>query len=216
MMVDCQLLIGGFAFSRDTIFQSAINNHQSTGHFFHRCSTKHQRFNIPGRGIILAHSLSHLTIVEMENQVKNTPAVLQELMAVHNTRIHGYEQVQQQNADEELKTRLTDNILQSQKYIAEMVYELSQYGDAAQSDVNRDNTFHKVWADAEEDLAHEAKFTILDACQRIEEALLKTYDELLESVSDLPDSTRHLLQRQRQLIEQAYQSLPTLNNPATH
>lgn len=130
----------------------------------------------------------------METQTKTTIAFLQELLAAHAARIEGYEQLAAQHESE--KDRFTKAIENSRQQTAQLMEELSAYGDASHSEVNRDTPVHKLWTAITTAPENATQDTLMSTVAEAEKALAELYAQAINEASDLPDTLRDLLEKQ--------------------
>ncbi len=126
----------------------------------------------------------------MATQAATPITTIQELIAAHTARIEGYEQLKTHGQDH--GNQFDENIQESQSYVAQLMEELAAYGDAAQSEVNRDTPLHKRWSELSVAPARVDPVQIADA----EKALVEKYRTILRDTADLPESLEKLLQKQ--------------------
>ncbi len=138
----------------------------------------------------------------MQTQVTNPVATIQQLMAAHATRADGYEKLENETADTTLKSNFTGKASASRRCNEELLKELAQFGDAAQSEVNRDNDHQRVWKEIAAGMEiNPGKSTSLAVKE--ESALLALYGQALEDANGLPESLRELLEQQKKMLSES-------------
>lgn len=131
--------------------------------------------------------------------------IVQELIAIHTTRIEAATRL-----GPLASTTLSVAIItQSKKYVEELMEELSNFGDAVQSTVNRENEFQHTWKEALTKVDSLSK-PDCEAIQQNMEAILKTfYQEVISGGNALPASVMQLLHKQSLGIETDLQEPPS-------
>ncbi|MBC8110664.1 MAG: DUF2383 domain-containing protein [Verrucomicrobia bacterium] len=154
----------------------------------------------------------------MENaQVMNTPMALQQFIAMHTSRIEGYTKAQEHTQDENLKNLFGNLSQQAEQFQKKLMEELTQYGDATHSNVNKENEFFKIWDKAVSDFADKPAFTAAEVCRFVEKTVVETYRITIENTSDLPETTHDTLLSQQTLLEANIEKMtgkPDLENPS--
>ncbi len=131
----------------------------------------------------------------MQSQTQNPVATLQELMAAHATRADGYGNLQGRTTDAALKSEFAGKAAASHRCNEELLKELAQFGDAAQSEANRDNEHQRVWTEITAGTGNDSE-RLAEMAGQAESSLLALYGHALADTSGLPDSLRGLLERQ--------------------
>ncbi len=124
----------------------------------------------------------------MATQAVTPITTIQELLAAHAVRIEGYGHLRTRT---DQNTEVDQAVQTSQTHVAQLMEELAAYGDAAQSEVNRDTPLHKRWSEvAAQEQVDMSKIVEAD------QALTDQYRQVLENSTDLPESLRELLEQQ--------------------
>jgi uncharacterized protein (TIGR02284 family) len=87
--------------------------------------------------------------------------------------------------------------------------EVRNLGGEPQDGTSLLGDLHRAWIDFRSALATKDELAVLDECERGEETAIKNYLEVLDDTT-LPESTRTLLMKQRDLIGEAVQKIKTL------
>ena len=133
----------------------------------------------------------------MRNEGKTPIQIIQELLAVLSTRKEACEELSGRSDDSELRNELTSRVDQTNRFIDELTAELSLFGDAVTSEVDRKNEYLVMWTNskATEDSAR-MKHTFFE----MESALVRIYEEADDTVAELPDTLKEIVHRQRQEV----------------
>lgn len=132
----------------------------------------------------------------MEKQTKTPVQVLQEIIAIHTSRKEAIDKLKEQQISGDLAASFLTASRQSDQYISALMNELSSFGDAVISDVDRDNAYHATWKKALENIASVNPKEYGQTFKTLEESLKKTYQDFLQTNSELPGSLRELLTAQ--------------------
>ena len=127
----------------------------------------------------------------MQTSGQNPITWLQRLLAAHSVRKDGYEQLLSEKPDSEEKYR--ERLRESERQAAQLVEELSAYGDAAQSEATQDNEYRRIWAKIKGNQSDTKEIN------QSESLLIQLYDEA-HAEPELPESLRSLLETQRQQL----------------
>ena len=131
----------------------------------------------------------------MEQQVKTPVQIVQELLALHATRLEAAERLKNKVAEEDA-TILTDAHQQSEKFTGELMNELSNYGDAALSGVAHDSDYQKEWTAAIGGIDTMDAQQALNIFRSMEKTLATIYTQYTQEETNLPATLQKLLTRQ--------------------
>ena len=139
----------------------------------------------------------------MEQEQKTSPVeIVQKLIAIHTTRKEASEKMANNSASLPLQGKLESAAGQSDRFIKALLSELSQFGDAVQSEVNRDDDYQQTWNNAMVNIDTIDASTLSDTHQKLENTLLNIYSEIIDSYQDLPVSLNDLLISQLKELKQ--------------
>jgi poly-gamma-glutamate capsule biosynthesis protein CapA/YwtB (metallophosphatase superfamily) len=131
----------------------------------------------------------------MDTNTKTPVDIIQELLAVLSTRKEAAEKLMTLTGDGELKIRLENSRVQSDKFIEPLMSELSHFGDAVQGESPRENEYQVIWQKAFQDFDNINIETAASTFEQLE-AALKGHYNTLQGQSDLPESLQVLLDKQ--------------------
>ncbi|MEJ7769481.1 MAG: hypothetical protein WKF89_16805 [Chitinophagaceae bacterium] len=137
----------------------------------------------------------------MEMQTKTPVAVLQEIIALLSTRKEICEKLKQNKAAGELAGKLDAVVIQSDEFIAELLNELSEFGDAVQGDVERENEYQHKWKSMMSDIDTMSSDVLSNSFQSLEALLSSFYHTTIETNTDLPESLLVVLTRQLEVLK---------------
>lgn len=137
----------------------------------------------------------------MEMKIKAPVEIIQELIAIHTTRIEMVEKCTDKAFTPAAKTSFKSAKQQSKKYTAELMSELSNFGDAVMASVDHQNEYQVMYKNAlgkiDTMTPQEAEHTF----QSLELALKNIYESILETKADLPIVLQEMLSKQAKGIE---------------
>lgn len=139
----------------------------------------------------------------MEQEQKKSPVeIVQKLIAIHTTRKEASEKMGNNSASLPLQGKLKAAAEQSDRFIKALLNELSQFGDAVQSEVNREDEYQQTWNNAMGNIDTIDASTLSETHQKLENTLLDIYSEIIDSYHDLPVSLNDLLISQVKELKQ--------------
>jgi len=122
----------------------------------------------------------------METQTKSPVQIVQEFIALHTTRKEAAERL---HADAAV-------MQQSDRFIAELMEELSNYGDAVMANTDRENEYQQTWKDTLGKMESMTPEKQAQTFQALEASLKHMYQTTLENGTDLPVPVREMLTKQ--------------------
>ncbi|WP_018613802.1 hypothetical protein [Segetibacter koreensis] len=139
----------------------------------------------------------------MEPKEKKSPVeIVQKLIAIDTTRKEVSERMMKSNAASSMRDKLKLVSAQSQKFVKSLLNELSQFGDAVQSEVNHEDEYHEIWNKSLANIDNMEASLLEDNFKRSENSLISIYSELLDSYPDLPTTLHELLTDQLKELKQ--------------
>ena len=106
------------------------------------------------------------------------------------------------NASLPLQAKLKSAAEQSDRFIKALLNELSQFGDAVQSEVNREDDYQQTWNNAMVNIDTIDASSLSDTFQKLENTLLNIYSEIIDLYHDLPVSINDILISQVKELKQ--------------
>ncbi len=139
----------------------------------------------------------------MEQEQKKSPVeIVQNLIAVHTTRKEASEKMGNNNASHPLQDKLKSAAAQSDQFIKALLSELSQFGDAVQSEVNREDEYHETWNKAMVNIDSSDTSSLSGTIEQLENTLVDIYTQIIDSYNDLPVTLNDLLISQVKELKQ--------------
>jgi seryl-tRNA synthetase len=139
----------------------------------------------------------------MEQEEKKSPVeIVQKLIAIHTARKEASEKMVKNNASGNLQDKLSSSSAQSDRYINALLNELSQFGDAVQSEVNRDDDYNKLWNSVTVNIDTMDADSISGIFRQLENSLIKIYEQIIEAYKELPVTLNDLIVSQLKELKQ--------------
>ena len=132
----------------------------------------------------------------MEQALKKPVDIVQELIAIHTTRIEASNRLESSIGAPTLNTLKN----QSTHFISELMNELSNYGDAVTSATERDNEYQEIWTKSLSQLNSLSTNKSEGILNKMEENLKKIYSEILEDISALPEFALKIVSKQKMAL----------------
>ncbi len=140
----------------------------------------------------------------MEQEQKKSPVeIVQKLIAIHTTRKEVSERIAKNNASNQLQERSKSVAAQSDRFIKALLNELSQFGDAVQSEVNREDEFHEIWDKSLSNIDTMDTSLLSNSFEQSEKSLINIYSQIIDMYQDLPVTLNDLLLTQFKELKQA-------------
>jgi uncharacterized protein (TIGR02284 family) len=121
----------------------------------------------------------------------------------------GYKKASEDVENVLLKNFLDKHSQQRYEFGHQLKAEVRNLGGEPQDGTSLLGDIHRAWIDFRSALATKDELAVLDECERGEDTAIKNYEEVLADTT-LPESTRTLLMKQRDLIAEAVQKIKTL------
>jgi len=130
----------------------------------------------------------------MEQEQKKTPVdIVQKLIALHTTRKEVCEKMVINTASKDIQDKLNAAMSQSDRFTKALLNELSEFGDAVQSEVNRDDEYHELWNKETANTDTMDASSSSDTFKQLENCLINIYTQTLDKYPDLPVTLNDLL-----------------------
>lgn len=136
----------------------------------------------------------------MKNNILSPVQITQKVLGLLTTRKDICEKLAEKE-DGSLSKKLHDTLQQSDRFIKQLMNELSNYGDAVSSEVDRDTEYQNQWKEELEKMNTSGFQPSENAFDDLEKSLQKAYKEILENKENLPESLTNTLEKQLQEME---------------
>ncbi|QJD94605.1 PA2169 family four-helix-bundle protein [Mucilaginibacter robiniae] len=113
--------------------------------------------------------------------------VLNDLLEINNDRIKGFERSISElgNGDSDLKSLFEEYSSQSRKNVQELTAAVTQSGGSAETGNSISGTIHRAWIDVKGTFTGHDRKSILQECERGEDAMKSAYKSALAPDSEL-------------------------------
>jgi ABC-type transporter MlaC component len=132
----------------------------------------------------------------METQNKTPVEIVQELIAIHTTRKEVVDKLKEKQVTGNGTGELSAITQQSDQFITELMNELSNFGDAVQGDVDRENEYQVICKKALANIDTISPQEYQRTFEALEQSLKKIYENILNTASELPASFQEILTKQ--------------------
>ncbi|WP_374949694.1 PA2169 family four-helix-bundle protein [Mucilaginibacter sp.] len=148
----------------------------------------------------------------MESTEKSVE-VLNDLIEINNDRIDGFERASKDlgNVDVDLKAVFEKFASDSRRYVQELSQAVGEAGGEVETGNTATGTIHRAWLDVKATFSGHDRKSILEECERGEDAIKKAYrDALAEGAL----STQHtqVVSQQQQGINEGHDSIKALRD----
>ena len=143
--------------------------------------------------------------------ITETAAVLNELIAIHNDRIRGYENATEETANPELKEIFAEMIKASVLFRDALALEVKNYGQEIEYGTTFMGKLYRAWTDVKIVFTGKDEYEILSNCEFGEDAMQKAYKDALDA-DDLPLAIRNILYEQQQFLKLSHDKIKMLRD----
>jgi len=122
------------------------------------------------------------------HQNKTPIEITQELIAIHTTRNEVLDKIKEKEIGGDWPGKISALHAQSDQFIKELMAELSNFGDAVQSNVDRTDEYHTASQNMLNQIDSINPSDLSSEWDQLEKILRKIYRDILEIGSELPES----------------------------
>src|SRR6187401_1944647 len=136
---------------------------------------------------------------ETTTTTKETIEVLNDLVAINNDRINGYEKAieEAEASDSDLKSLFTSMIDESRKIRLALANEVQSLGGEYDRGTTASGKLYRAWMDVKAVFSGHDRHTVLANCERGEDAAQNAYKDALNE-NNVPAYIRTMLEEQKQ------------------
>ena len=154
--------------------------------------------------------------MEKHAETTTTPEtieVLNDLVAINNDRIAGYEKAidEVEASDSDLKSLFTSMIDESRKIKLALANEVQSLGGEYDRGTTASGKIYRAWMDVKAVFTGHDRHTILANCEGGEDAAQSAYKEAL-SDNNLPAYVRTMLEEQKQILRASHDEIKALRD----
>ncbi|WP_316738744.1 PA2169 family four-helix-bundle protein [Pedobacter aquatilis] len=148
----------------------------------------------------------------MENQQK-TVEVLNDLIEINNDRADGFDKAVKDISPENIDLKATFEQLseQSRKNVTALAGLVGKHGENPDTGNTILGSIHRAWIDLKSSFGGDDRKSILEECERGEDAIKKAYKEALQE-NELGEEVRNVLLEQQQGINASHDTIKALRD----
>ena len=149
---------------------------------------------------------------EATTTTKETIEVLNDLVAINNDRIAGYEKAldETKESDKDLKSLFTSMIDESRKLRLDLASEVQTLGGEYDRGTTASGKLYRAWMDVRAVFTGHDRHTVLANCERGEDAAQNAYKDAL--TENVPAYIRTLLNGQKQTLKASHDKVKSLRD----
>jgi uncharacterized protein (TIGR02284 family) len=146
---------------------------------------------------------------------KETIEVLNDLIAINNDRIDGYEKAieEAKASDSDLKSLFTSMIDESRKIRLALANEVQSLGGEYDRGTTASGKLYRAWMDVKAVFTGHDRHTVLANCERGEDAAQNAYKDALNE-NNVPAYIRTMLEGQKQELRASHDKIKALRDAA--
>jgi len=144
-----------------------------------------------------------------------TIEVLNDLVAINNDRINGYEKAieEAEASDSDLKSLFTSMIDESRKIRLSLANEVQSLGGEYDRGTTASGKLYRAWMDVKAVFSGHDRHTVLANCERGEDAAQNAYKDALNE-NNVPAYIRTMLEEQKQELRASHDKIKALRDAA--
>lgn len=144
---------------------------------------------------------------------QETIEVLNDLVAINNDRIAGYERALKELRDEDsdLVSLFTNMIEESHDIRNELGTEVQANGGEMETGTTNSGKIYRAWMDVKAAFTGNSRHAVLANCEAGEDAAQKAYNSALET-DGLPEYVRQILIEQKQTLRASHDKIKALRD----
>lgn len=137
-----------------------------------------------------------------------------DLILAHHDRIAEYQKATLSLKPQEagLSTIFSEIIKESQQCIADLNSRIVSDGDIPQDLGSLGGKIYRAWIDLKVTFSSNPNYSLLDICEKGEDAMMKAYHEALTSPGTLPPDDLNLLIAQREIVKKTHDLIKAKRN----
>ena len=152
---------------------------------------------------------------EATTTTKETIEVLNDLVAINNDRIAGYEKAieETKDTDKDLKLLFTSMIDESRKIRLKLADEVQALGGEYDRGTTASGKIYRAWMDVKAVFTGHDRHTVLANCEQGEDAAQAAYKEALNE-NNVPAYIHTMLSEQKQTLKASHDKIRSLRDAA--
>lgn len=153
----------------------------------------------------------------MENRTEKNTEILNNLIEINNDRIEGYSkaiELLDPAADIDLNSLFEKYIQQSQQFKSELTPLVFKVGENPEDGTRVTGKLFRMWMDIKNTLAGSDRTSILESCERGEDAFKRVYENAWTDEEGLDADVLSMIRSQAELQLAAHDELKALRDEA--
>ncbi|MDB5060337.1 MAG: aldehyde dehydrogenase [Mucilaginibacter sp.] len=140
--------------------------------------------------------------------------VLNDLIEINNDRIDGFDRASKElgEGDSDLKSLFSKFASDSRRNVQELSAAVSQAGGEVETGNSASGTIHRAWLDVKATFSGHDRKSILEECERGEDAIKKAYRDALTEDNGLSTQYSQLIVQQQQIINEGHDRIKALRD----
>ena len=150
----------------------------------------------------------------METTTEKSVEVLNDLIEINNDRIDGFDRASKElgESDADLKAVFEKFASDSRRNVQELSAAVGQAGGEVETGNTATGTIHRAWLDVKATFTGHDRHSILEECERGEDAIKKAYREALSPDNGLSPQFSQLVAQQQEAIKEGHDSIKALRD----
>ena len=150
----------------------------------------------------------------METTSEKSVEVLNDLIEINNDRIDGFNRAAKDlgEGDADLKAIFEKFASDSRQNVQELSAAVGQAGGEVETGNTATGTIHRAWLDVKATFSGHDRKSILEECERGEDAIKKAYRDALSEDNGLAQSHREVVAQQQQAINEGHDTIKALRD----
>ncbi|HTE02480.1 MAG TPA: PA2169 family four-helix-bundle protein [Mucilaginibacter sp.] len=139
---------------------------------------------------------------------------LNDLIEINNDRVAGFEKASQdlENSDFELQGLFGKLASESRNNVSELTNAVSRHGAEPETGSSTSGAIHRAWIDVKATFGGSDRKSILEECERGEDAIKKAYVSALDPENELSQEEADLVRTQQQGINAGHDQIKALRD----
>jgi uncharacterized protein (TIGR02284 family) len=143
-----------------------------------------------------------MNINGVKNLMSTITNILNDLITISKDGEQGFKKVAEEVTTEHLKSTFSDRAQKCVEAISELQKCVEELGETPTDSGSILGTLHRGWIDIKSSIMGRDTYSILEECERGEEAAKKVYESALKA--ELPMNIRELIEKQCEGVKQSY------------
>jgi uncharacterized protein (TIGR02284 family) len=150
----------------------------------------------------------------METTTEKSVEVLNDLIEINNDRIDGFDRASKEldESDVDLRAVFEKFASDSRRNVQELSAAVGQAGGDVETGNTATGTIHRAWLDVKATFSGHDRKSILEECERGEDAIKKAYREALSADNGLAPQFATVVAQQQQAINEGHDTIKALRD----